>query len=67
MRFLVLLLLSLTAASARPWTEEVMYFALTDRFHDGDPTNDVPPGSDPAQKDSVGRLNAESMGTKLQS
>ncbi len=47
MRFLVFLLLSLTAASARPWTEEVMYFALTDRFHDGDPANDVPPGSDP--------------------
>ena len=31
-------------APARPWTEEVIYFALTDRFCDGDPSNNVPAG-----------------------
>ncbi|WP_367870868.1 alpha-amylase family glycosyl hydrolase [Luteolibacter sp. Populi] len=46
----VFLLLPLSAG-ARPWTEEVMYFALTDRFHDGDPANNVPEGSDPALYD----------------
>ena len=33
---------------ARPWSQDVIYFALTDRFYDGDPTNDVPAGSDPS-------------------
>jgi alpha-amylase len=32
---------------ARPWNQDVIYFALTDRFYDGDPGNDVPAGSDP--------------------
>lgn len=45
------LLLSAAAATARPWTEEVLYFALTDRFHDGDPANNIPAGSDPALYD----------------
>ena len=31
----------------RPWNEDVIYFALTDRFADGDPTNNIPAGSDP--------------------
>ncbi|NQX02145.1 hypothetical protein HQ447_15915 [bacterium] len=35
------------AAAARPWSDEVMYFAMTDRFCDGDPANNVPVGSDP--------------------
>ena len=51
MRFLAFLVLSLATATARPWTEEVLYFALTDRFHDGDPANNVPAGSDPALYD----------------
>ena len=44
----------LTAASrghARPWTDDVMYFVMTDRFHDGDPANNIPKGSDPALHD----------------
>jgi glycosidase len=51
MRLSFLLLLLTLSAAARPWTEDVMYFALTDRFHDGDPANNVPPGSDPALYD----------------
>ncbi len=46
--------LTLNAAAApldRPWNEDVIYFALTDRFLDGDPANNVPAGSDPALHD----------------
>jgi len=39
------------SVSARPWTDDVMYFVMTDRFHDGDPGNNIPPGSDPALHD----------------
>lgn len=35
----------------RPWNRDIIYFALTDRFFDGDPANNVPPGSDPALYD----------------
>ena len=35
-------------AMARPWSEDVIYFVMTDRFYDGDPSNNQPPGSDPA-------------------
>lgn len=51
MRLLAAFLLTLSAATARPWTEDLMYFVLTDRFHDGDPANNIPPGSDPALYD----------------
>ena len=40
------------SAVARPWSDEVIYFAMTDRFCDGDPANNVPAGSDPALYDS---------------
>jgi len=33
---------------ARPWSDDVMYFVMTDRFHDADPANNHPPGCDPA-------------------
>jgi len=47
------LLLGLTASVlARPWSEDVIYLALTDRFADGDASNNVPPGSDPALYDA---------------
>ena len=36
---------------SRPWDQDVIYFALTDRFYDGDPGNDVPAGSDPSLYD----------------
>jgi glycosidase len=44
-------------APLRLWNEDVIYFAVTDRFHDGDPENNQPPDSDPvifdgAQKDN---------------
>ena len=32
----------------RPWSDEIVYFVLVDRFADGDPTNDV--AVDPADK-----------------
>ncbi|VGO15015.1 Cyclomaltodextrin glucanotransferase [Pontiella desulfatans] len=35
----------------RPWKDDVIYFLMTDRFHDGDPENNMPPGSDPALYD----------------
>jgi len=36
---------------ARPWSEDVMYFVMTDRFNDADPANNTPPGCDPALYD----------------
>lgn len=42
----------LTSVNARPWTDDVIYFAMTDRFFDGDPSNNVPEGCDPALYDS---------------
>ena len=46
------------SAGERPWSEDVIYFVMTDRFHDGDPTNNQPPGSDPALED----LDQENIG-----
>ncbi len=37
----------------RPWKNDVIYFVMTDRFHDGDPENNRPPGSDPALYDAA--------------
>ena len=34
-------------ATARPWSEDVIYFAMTDRFRDADTSNNIPKGSDP--------------------
>jgi alpha-amylase len=51
LRFLAVSLASATLVAARPWTDEVMYFVMTDRFHDGDPANNTPPGCDPALYD----------------
>lgn len=36
---------------ARSWQDEVIYFMMTDRFYDGDPSNNVPEGCDPATYD----------------
>ncbi len=50
----MLLLAALLAASAaaprpaRPWSDDIIYFVLVDRFADGDPSNDA--GADPAGK-----------------
>ncbi len=40
-----------TVSRQRAWNAEVIYFVLTDRFLDGDPSNNIPPGSDPALYD----------------
>ncbi len=39
------------SVDARPWSDDVIYFAMTDRFYNADPSNDVPAGSDPALHD----------------
>jgi hypothetical protein len=39
-----LLLLSggVSIAQGRPWSDEIIYFMMTDRFYDGDPSNNLP-------------------------
>lgn len=34
-------------ATARPWSEDVIYFVMTDRFRDADTANNIPKDSDP--------------------
>lgn len=63
---LIPLLVSLVApAVARPWTEDVMYFVMTDRFHDADPANNNPPGCDPALYDPHQKDISRYMGGDL--
>lgn len=63
-RFLTCLLLtsaihaadSPASAAVRSWQDDVIYFMITDRFYDGDPSNNTPEGSapqlvDPKQND----------------
>ena len=52
-------------ANARPWTDDVMYFAMADRFLDGDPSNNVPKGSDPALYDAAQNDISRYMGGDL--
>jgi glycosidase len=58
-------LLLVAAAGARPWTDDVIYFAMTDRFCDGDPANNVPEGSDPALYDARQQDLARYLGGDL--
>ena len=51
LKTILLLACLIIPASARPWTDDVMYFVMTDRFHDGDPENNTPAGCDPALYD----------------
>ena len=49
----LLIVASLVLGShARPWSDDVIYFAMTDRFSDGDPANNTPVGCDPALYDA---------------
>lgn len=48
---LVSLSLGTSSLEGRPWDEDVIYFTMTDRFHDGDPANNIPEGSDPSLYD----------------
>jgi alpha-amylase len=45
---LFLSLVLVMSLEARPWSDDVMYFAMTDRFCDGDLSNNSPEGCDPA-------------------
>jgi glycosidase len=52
----ILSLILLLPVAARPWSDDVIYFVMTDRFNDADPANNTPAGCDPelydpAQKD----------------
>ncbi|MEO7099002.1 MAG: alpha-amylase family glycosyl hydrolase [Luteolibacter sp.] len=58
-------LLMIGAADARPWSDDVMYFMMTDRFCDADPSNDIPAGSDPALYDSHQKDLARYLGGDL--
>lgn len=51
LKILILTLLPLMQATSRPWTEDIIYFALADRFFDGDPSNNIPENSDPSLYD----------------
>ncbi|MEP2776302.1 MAG: alpha-amylase family glycosyl hydrolase [Luteolibacter sp.] len=51
LKLIPLLAILIAPAFARPWSDDVMYFVMTDRFHDGDPTNNTPAGCDPALYD----------------
>jgi glycosidase len=62
---LSVLLTLLVSASARPWTDEVMYFVMTDRFHDADPENNSPAGCDPALYDPHQKDISRYMGGDL--
>ncbi len=53
------------AAAARPWSEDVIYFAMTDRFCDGDTGNSVPPGSDATLYDATQKDIARYQGGDL--
>lgn len=35
------------SATGRPWSDDVIYFVMTDRFRDADTSNNIPKGSDP--------------------
>ncbi|HMV99692.1 MAG TPA: alpha-amylase family glycosyl hydrolase, partial [Acidobacteriota bacterium] len=37
----------------RKWNQDIIYFLLIDRFMDGDPGNNIPPGSDPELYDTA--------------
>lgn len=61
------LMLIASTAVARPWSDDVIYFVMTDRFHDADPANNTPPGCDPtlydpAQKDISRYLGGDLRG-----
>jgi glycosidase len=63
---LILLLAALASnCIARPWSDDVMYFVMTDRFMDGDPANDNPPGCDPALYDPHQKDISRYMGGDL--
>lgn len=55
----------ITTASARPWSEDVIYFVMTDRFADGDPANNTPAGCDPALYDPHQKDISRYMGGDL--
>ena len=54
-----------TTASARPWSDDVIYFVMTDRFADGDPANNTPTGCDEALYDPHQKDISRYMGGDL--
>jgi alpha-amylase len=64
-KFLLLILSMTVPAMARPWTDEVMYFVMTDRFQDADQSNNSPRGCDPALYDPHQKDISRYMGGDL--
>ncbi|QTN33386.1 hypothetical protein HZ994_14035 [Akkermansiaceae bacterium] len=64
-KIIPLLAVLLSPAVARPWSDDVMYFLMTDRFLDGDPENNSPPGCDPALYDPHQKDISRYMGGDL--
>lgn len=60
-----IILTTFATATARPWSDEVMYFMITDRFFDADSSNNNPPGCDHALFDSTQNDIARYMGGDL--
>ncbi|MEO5913144.1 MAG: alpha-amylase family glycosyl hydrolase [Luteolibacter sp.] len=58
-------LLLVVSVHGRPWSDDVIYFAMADRFSDGDPANNVPAGSDPALYDAAQEDISHYMGGDL--
>lgn len=61
----VILLFLAISVHARPWSDDVIYFAMLDRFRDGDPSNNVPAGSDPKLYDPAQQEISHYMGGDL--
>lgn len=54
-----------THGFTRPWSDDVIYFVMTDRFLDGDPGNNNPQGCEPALHDPEQRDISRYMGGDL--
>ncbi len=65
MKIILLFAILLSPAIARSWSDDVMYFLMTDRFLDGDPENNSPPGCDPALYDPHQKDISRYMGGDL--
>lgn len=68
MRYLILTYLLIACSTpgfARPWSDDIIYFVMTDRFLDGDRENNNPEGCDPALYDPEQRDISRYMGGDL--
>lgn len=62
---ILLIFALISQAIAHPWSDDVMYFVMTDRFLDGDAANNNPAGCDPALYDPHQKDISRYMGGDL--